>query len=86
VDNGLPVDITIYDYGDRNLHAHILIPTRCLETNRFSKYKVRDLNPIFANRYKVCEKQKSDFVLTLLRNTNHKSRKVSKEGPCAISL
>ena len=49
VEKGLPADITIHDNGDGNPHAHILIPTRRLEKNRFSKHKARDLNPAFAN-------------------------------------
>lgn len=48
VDNGLPADIAIHDHGDDNPHAHILIPTRRLEHDRFSLYKARDLNPVFA--------------------------------------
>lgn len=51
VDNGLPADIAIHDDG--NPHAHILIPTRRLEQHKFSKYKARDLNPIFANKFIV---------------------------------
>jgi len=53
VDHGLPADIAIHDHGEGNPHAHILIPTRRLENNRFSKYKARDLNPAFANRFIV---------------------------------
>lgn len=48
VENGLPADISIHDHGDGNPHAHILIPTRRLESEGFSKYKARDLNPSFA--------------------------------------
>lgn len=54
VEKGLPADIAIHDHGDGNPHAHILIPTRRLEKNRFSKYKARDLNPAFA-RQRVIE-------------------------------
>lgn len=53
VDKGLPADISIHDHGDGNPHAHILIPTRRLEHNQFSKYKARDLNPIFAKGFVV---------------------------------
>ena len=53
VDNGLPADIAIHDHGDGTPHAHILIPTRRLEKNCFSKYKARDLNPAFAKGYVV---------------------------------
>ncbi|WP_058529798.1 Ti-type conjugative transfer relaxase TraA [Legionella londiniensis] len=53
VDNGLPADIAIHDHGDGNPHAHILISTRRLEKDRFSKYKARDLNPAFAKRFIV---------------------------------
>lgn len=54
IQNGLPADISIHDHGDGNPHAHILVPTRRLEKNHFSKYKARDLNPAFA-RGKVIE-------------------------------
>lgn len=53
VDKGLPADIAIHDHGDGTPHAHILIPTRRLEKDRFSKYKARDLNPVFAKGYVV---------------------------------
>ncbi|CZG68862.1 Ti-type conjugative transfer relaxase TraA [Legionella pneumophila] len=53
VEKGLPADIAIHDHGDGNPHAHILIPTRRLEKNRFSKYKARDLNPVFAKGFVV---------------------------------
>jgi Ti-type conjugative transfer relaxase TraA len=56
VDKGLPADIAIHDNEDGNPHAHILIPTRRLERNRFSKYKARDLNPVFAKRF-IVEKE-----------------------------
>lgn len=56
VDNGIPADIAIHDHGDGNPHAHILITTRRLEKNRFSKYKARDLNPQFYNS-NVVEKE-----------------------------
>lgn len=56
VENGLPADIAIHDHGDGNPHAHILITTRRLENNRFSKYKARDLNPVFANKF-IVEKE-----------------------------
>src|SRR3990167_9405354 len=48
IENGLPCDIAIHDEGEGNPHAHILIATRRLEKNGFSKYKARDLNPCFA--------------------------------------
>lgn len=54
--HGLPADIAIHNHGDGNPHAHILIPTRRLEKNRFSKYKARDLNPTFANQF-IVEKE-----------------------------
>ncbi|MFO3141582.1 Ti-type conjugative transfer relaxase TraA [Legionella pneumophila serogroup 1] len=53
VEKGLPADMAIHDHGDGNPHAHILIPTRRLESNRFSKYKARDLNPVFAKGFVV---------------------------------
>jgi Ti-type conjugative transfer relaxase TraA len=53
VDDGLAADIAIHDHGDGNPHAHILIPTRRLEKHRFSKYKARDLNPVFHNKFIV---------------------------------
>lgn len=53
VENGLPSDIAIHDHGDGNPHAHILISTRRLEKQGFSKYKARDLNPAFARGYVV---------------------------------
>ena len=56
VANGLPVDIAIHDQGDGAPHAHLLIPTRRLEKNRFSKYKARDLNPAFAKGF-IVEKE-----------------------------
>jgi hypothetical protein len=52
VDNGLPADIAIHHH-DGNPHAHILIPTRRLEGQQFSKYKARDLNPAFAKGFVV---------------------------------
>lgn len=51
VDNSLPADIAIHDHGDGNPHAHILISTRRLEKQGFSKYKACDLNPAFARGY-----------------------------------
>jgi Ti-type conjugative transfer relaxase TraA len=56
VEQGLPADIAIHDHGDGNPHAHILISTRRLEKNRFSKHKARDLNPTFANK-NIVEKE-----------------------------
>ncbi len=47
VGKGIPCDIAIH-HDNGNPHAHILIPTRRLEKNGFSKYKARDLNPAFA--------------------------------------
>lgn len=48
VSNGLVADIAIHNHGDGNPHAHILVTTRRLEREGFSKYKARDLNPAFA--------------------------------------
>ncbi|HIF0138891.1 TPA: Ti-type conjugative transfer relaxase TraA [Legionella anisa] len=48
VDNGLPADLSIHDDHDGNPHAHILVATRRLERDGFSKSKARDLNPAFA--------------------------------------
>lgn len=53
VEQGLPVDFAIHDHGDGNPHAHILTTTRRLEHNKFSRYKARDLNPVFAKRFIV---------------------------------
>jgi Ti-type conjugative transfer relaxase TraA len=53
IENGLPVDLSIHDDNDGNPHAHILVPTRRLEKNNFSKYKARDLNPNFAKGFVV---------------------------------
>ncbi|WP_262337462.1 Ti-type conjugative transfer relaxase TraA [Legionella genomosp. 1] len=56
VDKGIPADVSIHDHGDGNPHAHILITTRRLEQNQFSKYKARDLNPQFAKGF-ITEKE-----------------------------
>lgn len=53
VEKGLPADISIHDHGDGNPHAHILIPTRRLEQDRFSHLKARDFNPGFAKGHVV---------------------------------
>lgn len=53
VEQGLPVDFAIHDHDDGNPHAHILTTTRRLEHNKFSRYKARDLNPVFAKRFIV---------------------------------
>jgi Ti-type conjugative transfer relaxase TraA len=53
INNGLPCDISIHDDGKGNPHAHMLVPTRRLEKNGFSKYKARDLNPGFAKGFVV---------------------------------
>ncbi|WP_454781679.1 MobA/MobL family protein [Legionella sp. WA2022007384] len=53
VENRLPADVAIHDHDDGNPHAHILIPTRRLEKEGFSKYKARDLNPAFAKGFVV---------------------------------
>lgn len=53
VDNGIPADISIHDHDGGNPHAHILITTRRLEKDGFSKYKARDLNPAFAKGFIV---------------------------------
>ena len=47
VSEGIPCDVAIHDHGDGNPHAHLLITTRRLEQNQFSKYKARDLNSSF---------------------------------------
>jgi len=47
VSEGIPCDVAIHDHGDGNPHAHLLISTRRLEKNGFSRYKARDLNPSF---------------------------------------
>ncbi|HBD7198285.1 TPA: site-specific integrase [Legionella pneumophila] len=49
-------------------------------------YSSAELQNLFEAANRVCEKQKSGVVLTLLRNTNFKSRKVANEGVSAISL
>ncbi|MHA3320877.1 Ti-type conjugative transfer relaxase TraA [Legionella pneumophila] len=56
VDNGLPADLSIHDDHDGNPHAHILVTTRRLEKDRFSKSKARDLNPAFAKGF-IVEKE-----------------------------
>jgi Ti-type conjugative transfer relaxase TraA len=56
VNHGLPADIALHDHGDGNPHAHILTTTRRLEKNKFSRYKARDLNPAFANKF-IVEKE-----------------------------
>lgn len=53
VSHGLPADIALHDHDDGNPHVHILIPTRRLEQNSFSKTKARDLNPAFAKGFVV---------------------------------
>lgn len=49
-------------------------------------YSSAELQNLFEAANRVCEKQKSGVVLTLLRNTNFKTRKVANEGISAISL
>jgi len=49
-------------------------------------YSSAELQNLFEAGNRVCEKQKSGVVLTLLRNTNFKSRQVVNEGVKAISL
>lgn len=49
-------------------------------------YSSAELQNLFEAANRVCEKQKSGVVLTLLRNTNFKTRKVAKEVVSAISL
>ncbi|HAU1765485.1 TPA: Ti-type conjugative transfer relaxase TraA [Legionella pneumophila] len=56
VDNGLPADLSIHDDHDGNPHAHILVTTRRLEQDGFSKSKARDLNPAFAKGF-IVEKE-----------------------------
>lgn len=49
-------------------------------------YSSAELQNLFEAANRVCEKQKSGVVLTLLRNTNFKPRKIANEGVSAISL
>lgn len=49
-------------------------------------YSSAELQNLFEAANRVCEKQKSGVVLTLLRNTSFKTRKVVNEGVSAISL
>lgn len=49
-------------------------------------YSSAELQNLFEAANRVCEKQKSGVVLTLLRNTNFKTRKVANGGVSAISL
>lgn len=49
-------------------------------------YSSAELQNLFEAANRVCEKQKSGVVLTLLRNTNFKTRKVANESVSAISL
>ncbi len=49
-------------------------------------YSSAELQNLFEAANRVCEKQKSGVVLTLLRNTSFKTRKVANEGVSAISL
>lgn len=49
-------------------------------------YSSAELQNLFEAANRVCEKQKSGVVLTLLRNTNFKTRKVANGGVGAISL
>lgn len=53
VQENLVADIAIHNHGDGNPHAHILITTRRLEHNKFSRHKARDLNPTFAKKFIV---------------------------------
>lgn len=49
-------------------------------------YSSAELQNLFEAANRVCEKQKSGVVLTLLRNPNFKARKVVNDGLSAISL
>lgn len=49
-------------------------------------YSSAELQNLFEAANRVCEKQKSGVVLTLLRNPNFKARGSIKEGATAISL
>jgi Ti-type conjugative transfer relaxase TraA len=53
VKDGLPCDIAIHDKGLGNPHAHILIPFRRLQQDKFSSTKARDLQPNFAKGFVV---------------------------------
>ena len=53
VQENLVADVAIHDHGDGNPHAHVLITTRRLEHNKFSRHKARDLNPTFAKKFIV---------------------------------
>lgn len=49
-------------------------------------YSSAELQNLFEAANQVCEKQKRGVVLTLLRNTNYKSKRVINEGANTISL
>ena len=49
-------------------------------------YSSAELENLFEAANKVCEKQKSGVVLTLLRNTNFKPRRAVNEGANSVSL
>ena len=49
-------------------------------------YSSAELQNLFEAANKVCEKQKSGVVLTLLRNTNYKAKQVVSDAANAISL
>lgn len=50
VSKGIAADINIHDDNNGNPHAHVLLTTRRIEGERFSKHKARDLNPSFINK------------------------------------
>lgn len=49
-------------------------------------YSSAELQNLYEAANSVCEQQKNGVVLTLLRNTNFKSKRVVKEGARAVSL
>lgn len=49
VSRGLPADVSMH-FDKENPHAHILVATRRLEQDGFSKYKAVDMNPIFGGK------------------------------------
>jgi len=64
VSRGIPADVSMH-FEDENPHAHILVTTRRLEKDGFSKYKARDLEPIvskgFVVRHEELGKEWRDF-------------------------
>ena len=49
-------------------------------------YSSAELENLFEAANRVCGKQKSGVVLTLLRNTNFKPRRVVNEGTNSVSM